>query len=292
VAFFLLNIEKIYKFTLNMSVKPLNHVLVEMEAPLVEEIILNGGLKLFIDGSYNVEWNCTVTGKVVGSPKFMSNLSAGDEVAFSYSVVADTTFGTAGDYFKPTTEGNDYCQRFVDSYGNTLSITALPPVFGKFKKIWVGLLVDKYGQHLDGSQGDESTVKRWMSQFKFSGVQDLKYKNLIDVDGFVFWKAMPTDIYAKKVGDEIVAVGDRVICKPIETDIKYRMELESGIKLPAQSVKMRYYDRAEVISGGEEIGLKKGDIVSFDEKYVEKYDFWDKHYFIIKTKRIDGIWEQ
>jgi hypothetical protein len=101
-------IKKIYKFTSNMKVQPLNHVLVEMEAPLVEEIVLNGGLKLFIDGSYNVEWNCTVTGKVVGSPKFMSNLSQGDEVAFSYSVVADTTFGTAGDYFKPITEGNDY----------------------------------------------------------------------------------------------------------------------------------------------------------------------------------------
>lgn len=273
-----------------MQPKPLNHVLIHMDAPLVEEIVLNGGLKLFIDGSYDPAWNCTVTGRVIGSPSKLDKIKAGDEVAFSYSVVADTTFGTDNDFFMPTTEANEYFQRFTNSNGEILSITALPPVFGKFTKIWVGVLVDKYGNRIDGEQGNESHVKRWMSQFKFSGVNDLKYKNLIDVNGEIFWKAMPSDVYAKKEGDKIIAVGDRIIGKPIETDIKYRMELESGIKLPATSVKLRHIDRMQVISGGESLGIKKGDVIGFDERYLERYEFWGENYFLIKEKRVNGIW--
>lgn len=275
-----------------MQPKPLNHVLLEMPNPLVEEIITNGGLKLFIDPSYHPEWNCTVTGKVIGAPlKIKTPLKEGDEVAFSYGVVADTTFGTEGDFFMPVTEENPYQMKFVNSASHTLTITSLPPVFGKFTNIWAGLLVDEYNNHLDGFQGKESDVKRWMAQFKFSGVQDFKYKNLIEADGKIMWKATVNDIYAKKEGDKIVAVGDRVICEPIEVDVKYRLEVQSGIHIPASSVKIRYYDRAKVISGGSEIGIKEGDIVGFHHNFVEKYEFWGKQYFVIKTKRINGIWE-
>jgi hypothetical protein len=78
---------------------------------------------------------------------------------------------------------------------------------------------------------------------------------------------------------------------PVEENIKERIEIIEGKILPYQSVKVRYQDRGKIISGGEDLGLKKGDIVAFDQKYLERYKFWGKDYYLIKKHRISGLWQ-
>lgn len=279
-------------------IKPVNSVFLSMEKPLQDEILLGNGLKLFLAAEYNRSWNATVTAKIAALPidptgenkEISEKLNVGDEIAFSYQVVDDVTFGKSGDYFMPTIEENPYVQRFVNSKDEVLSVTKLPPVFGKFTPIWVGLLLDRYGERIDGTQGNEREVKRWLSQFTFSGIQDYKFKNLLEVDGVDYWKCDYKYIFAKKQGDEIIALGDRIILEPIEESVKERFEIAEGIKLPYQTVKIRYMDRGKVVSGGERIGVKKGDIVSFNEQYKEPYDLWGKKYYLIKEKRVNGLW--
>lgn len=281
-------------------VKPVNSVFLEMDKPLQDEILLGNGLKLFLAAEYNRNWNATVTAKVAALPinpigfqkEISEKLNVGDEIAFSYQVVDDVTFGKNGDYFMPTIEENPNMQRFVNSKDDILSITKLPPVFGKFTPIWVGLLIDRYGERIDGTQGNESEVKRWLSQFTFSGVQDYRFKNLLEVNGTDYWKCDCQYIFAKKENNEIIAVGDRIILEPVEESVKEKLEISEGIKLPYQTVKIRYMDRGKVVSGGERIGVKKGDIVSFNEQYKEPYDLWGKKYFLIKEKRVNGVWMQ
>jgi hypothetical protein len=38
------------------------------------------------------------------------------------------------------------------------------------------------------------------------------------------------------------------------------------------------------------MGFRKGDILSFEPQYVEKYELWGKKYMLIKKRRIQGKW--
>lgn len=277
---------------------PLNTVFLSLDKALNDEILLEGGSKLYLDPNYNPEWNATVTGKVAGIPKHptgecaevASKIKIGDEIAFTYRVVSDMCQTKVDDYFMPTKADNPQQQKFVNFKKDILTITTMPPVFRHIKDIWVGLLTDKAGNHLSGIQGNQSDVERWMSQFKFSGVQDLGFLNLLHCGEQNLWRCAFTEILAKKIGDKIIAINDRVICTPIEERVKERYELETGTALPYQDVKMRYIDRARLVSGGEELGFKKGDIIGFEPNYCEKYQMWGKEYFLIKKRRVQGIW--
>jgi hypothetical protein len=55
-------------------------------------------------------------------------------------------------------------------------------------------------------------------------------------------------------------------------------------------VQMRYFDRARLLSGGERLGYKPGNVVSFEEKYIERYSIFGKEYFLIKERRVNGLW--
>jgi hypothetical protein len=279
-------------------ITPLNSVFLSLDKALNDEILLEGGLKLYLDGNFNPEWNATVTGKVAGIPKHPTGLCAevcskikvGDEIAFSYRVVSDRCFNKVNDYFMQTKSGNPYQEKFTNFKKDILTITTMPPAFNKFSKIWIGLLTDKNGKWIDGTQGNESEIERWKSQFNFSGVQDLGFNNLLFADKQNLWRCQFTEILARKVGDKIIAINDRVICEKIEEDVKHKIELQEGIALPFHDVKMRYIDRGKMVSGGEDMGFKKGDILSFEPQYCEKYDLWGKKYMLIKKRRVQGIW--
>ena len=271
--------------------KTVDKVLLSMDKPMVDEILLNGGIKLFIDPSFNPEFNVTVEGIVEVKPKKATKINVGDKVCFSYRVVSDTDVKKSSERFMPTVEESPYVKKFIDGNDRKLSVIAMPAVFGKFNKIWVGLLVDKFGNRVDGIQGNESEVERWMAQFDFAGVQDLKFNNLMELSGKDYWKTELDEIFAKQVGDSIEAVGDRVIMTPVDIDVKTRIEILNGITLPNSSVKVRYFDRGVVVSGGEDLGLKAGDTASFKEDFLEKYNFFGKEYFVVKKKRILGVWD-
>ena len=56
--------------------------------------------------------------------------------------------------------------------------------------------------------------------------------------------------------------------------------------------KVRLGDRAKVLSAPDDSGLKKGDVVGFEPQYLEKYEYEDKSYYLIKSYRALGIWEE
>jgi hypothetical protein len=267
---------------------PLGTVFLKLDRVLNDEIILNGGIKLFLDPKWNPEWNASVTGVVAALPvNHPANVNIGDEVAFSYRVVADRT-AIKADYFQPLHEPMPYFKRYINGKGYKLTMVAMP---GVISKIWAGTLVDKFGSLIDGVQGSESDADRWMAQFNFSNAADFKFNNLFNFNGKDYWKADLNEIFAKRVKGKVRSIGDRIICEPIEVDIKHKLELLEGKALPYQNVMIRYMDRGKVVSGGEDIGVEAGQIISFEEKYMERYEFWGKKYLLIKKHRVQGIWE-
>jgi hypothetical protein len=276
--------------------KPIKNVFCTLDKALNDEIIFDSGVKLYLDPSYNPEWNATVSGKVYALPlnpdkeylTMMESLSLGDEIAFSYRVVSDVRVSAGQAAFTEITKDSPYYKRFTNAKGEWITFVAMQ---GIIDKIWVGTYVDKFGDLIDGVQGSEHEAERWLSQFNFTTDNKLTHQNLIEFSEDVdFWNVKPSEIFAKKVGDEIVAIGDRVILEPIDVTVDTSKARLVFTNVPEGSdIKIRFYDRAVVISGeGED--WKKGDVVGFEEKYVEKYNLWGKDYFLIKKKRIHGKW--
>jgi len=56
-------------------------------------------------------------------------------------------------------------------------------------------------------------------------------------------------------------------------------------------LKIRYQDRLRVLSGGEKLGLKENNVISFPPNHLEKYTFFGKEYYLINEKSIFGVWK-
>jgi len=273
-----------------MIPKPLNgNVFLKIEKELFDTITTESGFELSLVPEYNFENNATVSGELSSLPNsYKGNLSVSDLVAFSYSVISHRSFPNTAEHFVPVSDGGEQLMVWMNSKGE--SIRKFGGHKGAISTIWTATYFDKKGLFQHGCQGTEHDVDRWLAQFKFGNAQGFTYKNLIELDGIKYWKCKDANVFAKKVGDEIQAVGDRVICQIIDIEIDKQQLKVRGIDIPGQSVQMRFYDRAVVISGGESIGVKKGDVISFQEKYCEKYNLWGKEYFLIKENRVEGIY--
>lgn len=277
-----------------MKATPVSQVLLSIDKPIQDEIVTEGGLKLFLAGDYDKAWNATVTAKIVALPtkcdpkhkKILDNLSVGDEVAISYLVCADLHFKSDAHRFMPVTEGNDLMREWINGYSEKLRVYALP---GKISKIWVGVLQDKYNNLVDGMQGTESQMNRWLSQFEMGKTDSYSFMNFFEYEGEDLWKCDLTDIFAKKVDGHLVAVGDKVICKPVEEDVPE--DVKRSLNHDGD-LKIRYQDRGRVISGGREKGLKKDQVISFNPMFLEKYKFFNKDYYLVSESRVLGIWSK
>ena len=51
---------------------------------------------------------------------------------------------------------------------------------------------------------------------------------------------------------------------------------------------MEYPNMGMMINDCPKMGLQKGDIVSFEEKYAERYKLWGEKYLLLKENRIFG----
>lgn len=275
------------------SISPIKNVLISIDKALNDEIVLNNGKKLYLAAEYNVGYNATVQGTVRGLPinnkkewaKTATKLNVGDEVAFNYRVVVNREFLPTTSQFQSVVNER-HRKEFTNAKREKITMRALPY---QGKLIWIGCHISNKNEPLDGIQGTEKEVERWLSKFDFSKDCPYIYKNLIDLDEEKVWKCDFSSIYAKKIGDEVIAVGDRVIMEPIEIDMTQRTNIMNGVHLPEMSVVAEYNDKATVVSGGEKYGLKKGDVVLFDPLYLEKYTFWGKNYFLIRDKRVNAI---
>lgn len=275
-----------------MPIQPINEILLELAKPLQDEIITEGGLKLYKDTRFHPEWNTTITGKIAALPAkhkdFNDKVKDAEELVFSYGVVADREFGADGHYFQPETEGSEYFQKYSNPKGEKLAIVAMPKVISIQ---WAGYYLDKSGELIDGCVGDEHAISRWKSQFSFGHASDIKFKNLLEWDGVDYWRCRIDDVFAKKVGNELIPVGDRLILEPIVINLKDKMEIVNGKALPFQRLTFIPSDRAILTHDCEELGLSKGDVVSFDDRFCEKYEIYGKNYFLIKHARAKGVWQ-
>lgn len=279
---------------LTMKAKPINHIFLNLEKPIQDTIKL-GDLELYLDGSYRPEWNATVVGEVYSLPKnpkgtdgkVVSKLKEGDKVLFDYSVVAERKFESDGDYFTEITKDSPYYQKFKNGKGESLLIVAMP---GKISHIWVGTYHDKRGNFIDGCQGAEHNISRWKAQFNFGNTQSFFFKNLVDTGTKDVWKADYRDIFAKVENDELITVGNRIILEPIDIDLPQDVIKEMGV-VDTINAKVRLGDRAKVLSVPEGVNLKKGDVVGFEPQFLEKYEYNNKQYYLIKSYRALGIWE-
>lgn len=273
--------------------KPISQVLLSVGKALQDEITTDSGIKFYLDPTYKKEWAATVTAKIVALPlkvntkdKYIfDSLQVGDTVAMSYRVVADFEFQSDAPRFMSTIEDNPHIKEYVNTKGEWVKVYALP---GKISKIWVCIYQDRNRNIIDGMQGSEAQMERWLSQFPLGKTDIYTFNNLFNYKGKDYWKCDLDDIFAKKVKGHWVAVGDRVICKPIEEIVpeQYLIAEHKG-----QDVKLRYQDRGKVLTGGKSKGLKKDEVISFNPRYLEKYRFDDKDYFLINEKLIEGKWQ-
>lgn len=278
-----------------MTSKPITQVLLSISKPIQDEITTESGIKFYYDGSYNKNFAATVVATIADLPvnphpkykKIISQLSVGDDVAVSYRIVADFSFQGDSERFMQTTEDNPHLKEFVNGKGSWIKMYALPKRSGLPGHIWVGVYTNSRMEMIDGIQGTEEELYRWMSQFPFGKTDLYSFNNFFQFNGKDYWRADIDDIFAKKVKGHLVAIGDRIICKPVEDAVpeKYLIDAHKGLK-----VKVRYQDRGRILSGGKDSGLKKDDVISFNPKFLEKYTFWEKEYFLIKENFILGKW--
>lgn len=274
---------------------PVSQVLLKIDKALQDELITDSGLKLYLDSSYRKEHNVAVTATIAALPfkyskeqkKILDQLKVGDEVCVSYQIVADFEFQSDGLQFMKATEDNDHMEEYTNAVGEWVKVYALPKFTGISKIQWVGVYQDRNRKVIDGKQGTESEVRRWLSQFSIGKTDIYSFNNFFEFEGKEYWKCNLEQIFAKKVDGHIVSIGDRVICAPIEEEVPDNVKNSLGY---GNDVKVRYQDRARVLTGGKDKGIKKEQRISFNPKHCEKYQFYNKDYFLINQNLVQGTW--
>ena len=206
---------------------------------------------------------------------------------FSYVVIGQRDYTPTGNVFHSMFEGevNPMFQRYKNGKGEYLNIKAMSGVIGY---IWTGVHLNPRSELISGCQGSESEVSRWASQFTIGAGGGYKYKNLIQLEGKEYWICKPEYIFAQKKGKKLIPLADRLILNPINVEIPKDVLSEMMIKVPDSAVFARYYDRGELTHPDKTTGYKKGDIVGFDPKFVERYDVDGKEHFLLRKRRVLG----
>ncbi len=275
--------------------RPITQVILRIDKSFQDEIITDSGLKLFLDPSYSKEHHVTVTATVVALPikpsekdkKIIDQLSVGDEVSISYRIVCDFEFKSDAPQFMQATEDNPYHKEFVNGKGEWIRVYALPKRKGIEGAMWVGVYQNKFQEVISGAQGSEEDVERWLAQFPLGKTDIYTFNNFFEYQGKEYWKCNPEDIFAKKVKGHLVAVGNRAICRPIDEDVP--VEVLQNVQHNT-SVKIRYQDRAKVLTADTYKGVKKDYVVSFNPNHSEKYEFYGRQYYLINQNFIQGKW--
>lgn len=271
--------------------KPVSHYLIQLSQPLIDKITTESGIEFYIAPEFNFEWQVSVTGKIVGIPENPGmrheHLKVNDMVAISYMVVNARKFTSDAHIFRKYVD-EPYKKQYYDGNGHWIRITMLQLPDGKMK--WVGTLTDKHNKLVDGFEGVEGDMQKWLAEFPMSVGTDFVYSNLVVINGKDYWKAEKGMILAKRLKDRLFATGEYAICEPIVVDKTQQVSIMRGIHIAPGSIMTRYVDRAKLISGGAKYGLKPKDTVSFQPQYVNKYRLFDENYFLVKESRILGTW--
>lgn len=275
---------------------PINQVILELDKPFEDEIITKGGLHLYLDSSFRKSYNVTTKAKIAHLPvnpdpkfkKIIAQLQVGDEVAINYLVCGDVTYrGDEGQFMSSIEAKDERMQEYRNGKGERIHIYAFQKRKG-FGDVWAGVYLDKRGQYIDGCQGSEEDVSRWKSQFSFGKTDIYFHNNLFEYKGKTYWKCSPDEIYAKRIKGHLVAIGNRVIMQPVEEQVP--LDVKHYIASLTDDVKIQYQDRGSVLTGGKSRGFKRNDVVSFESKFLEKYSFFGKNYFVVNENLVIGKW--
>lgn len=108
------------------------------------------------------------------------------------------------------------------------------------------------------------------------------YKNLIIHQGKELWKAHAGEIFCKIVDGEIIMLTDNVLTEPMVIE-----ESKQTSRLILDKPKQRE-DIARIIGLPEnkELSYTMRDLVSFESKYVQKYQIQGRQMFLIPSRRI------
>lgn len=271
--------------------KGVNYFLVSIPSALQEEIILSGGLKLFLAAEYNHSFNVTVTGKIAFVPQNKKHtheyIQVGDDCAFSYQVVNERKFTSDSHIFRIEHDYPEFKQ-YYNGKDERIKIIKLAQRHGGH---WTAVCYNKKHQFIDGAEGTESDINRWLAQFPMSNAKDFVYENLLELDGKSYWKVTKEQIFAKKIKKKLFSCSEFVICEPIDIDMSARISMMKGIHIAPGSIMTRYFDRAKVVSGGKSLGINRDDVVGFEPEYVNKYTLFEKDYFLIKQNRVQVLWQ-
>lgn len=273
--------------------KPLNSIFLQIDTPLQKEII-SGTLRLIAAPEYNPEQNATVVGKIAALPKYpkgeyaaiVKDLKIGDDIAFLYSVCSKIGYYGDSNAFHPATDGSDYYKVWYNGKGERLQILAVP---GIITKRWFCTYMDKRNNLIDGVDGTERDMEKFLSQFTFGSSDKAYFKNLVEINGKTYWRAEFNEILAVKRKKDIVAVGDWVCCNPIMIDQTTTYNLQHGTILPPKSIGFVLTDRAEVVSSKV---FKKKQVIGANEQYWNKYTLWDEPFYFIKERRVYGTFQK
>jgi co-chaperonin GroES (HSP10) len=271
--------------------RTINCYLLELNSAYIDKLKLSNGMELIFESRYgeNARWNVTTEAKVLHVPLGVKDVQQGDEVCISYRVASKKIFPNNATQFYPAKVSQDGSyQEYLTSTGFHLRIIAFKTT-SNFKQ-WTGVLTYN-GQWVDGVQGSESDMERWKAQFPFGNKTKFIYSNLVEVDGAFYWKAGAEDILAKKEGDKIISISDRIICKPVETDVTQRYNIINGVHLPDKTLMQVHYGKGVVISNAHSTTIKEGDIIGFPHNLVEKYTLWGEEYLLINKKFVHTLYE-
>lgn len=267
---------------------PLNNILVSLDSPVQSEY-KKRGFKIFIDTKYNHEQHVSTTGKVAGLPKdnpYKGKLKNGDKIAFSYSVVANRTFKSDGENFFPHIQSN-YMKQWISGTEERLNVICVPSIINKK---WVFTYIDRNGKFVHGGEGTENEMERWLSQFSFGEVQTFEFENLITYQNRQYWKCDVDNVFAKIVKGKPKAIGNRLILKPIDVLVPEYVFSQMGVVAPPSAVYNREVGKAKVVSSNGDFSIKDGDIVGFDDMFIERYNFDGKDYYLLKSDKITSIY--
>lgn len=276
-----------------MIYAPKNKILLALDKLYTDELILEGGLKLYLDPSFRPNWHVTVTGTIAALPKDgIPGFEVGQKVYFSYHIVNERKWEDDRDFFVRNKEGNEFIRQYTDKKGGTINVVAFP---GIITKRWGASYTNEYGEFVAGYQGDEEGVDNWLAtNFKFGYSQDKKYKNLLEIDRADYWMASPDDIFAVKTEEGMKATPGYAICRPTSIDISKRVAIRKGIFIPDSTIVVKPQDRGLVHSMGEclpglKVEAKEGDVVLFPERLVEKYEFDHEQFFVVRHRRMLAV---
>lgn len=292
---------------MSLPIAPQNNLFVLIPKMYVDEITTGSGVKLFQDSSFNPEWNVTITGTVVSTPKkltpynhdgmpnperwglLVDDIQPGDEAIFKYLVVEDKDFVDDPAKFYPV-EHDKTSGRYYEFCNGMREVVK---VFVLSANRWAGVYLDKSGDWIGGCDGKRTEVEAWLAKnFQMLGDGDILYRNMMIHDGVIYWKVDYSLLIGYIREGTIHAGRGFVFVEPIELDLTERTE--GGIIIPEMSrkSKVKRTGIARYIGlprhGKGNLSLNVGDRVVWDHRFGEQYEIGGMPWVVVKHEHILG----